>query len=108
MISIDDFKKIEIRIGEILSAEEVSGSEKLLRLKVDFGEGNPRTVLSGIAKHFPQGDGLVSKRCAFITNLLPRPLMGEVSEAMILATSGEDFFSLFEVPNTVPLGSLVR
>lgn len=108
MISIDDFKKVEIQVGLIKSAEPVEGSEKLLKLSVDFGEETLRQVVSGIAKYFPDISLLVGKRCAFVTNLEPRPLMGLESEAMILATSGDDYFSLFEVPANIPLGSRVK
>lgn len=107
-ISIDDFKKIEIRIGQIISAEPIEGSLKLLKLSVSFGEELPRQVLSGIAPHFPNPQDLVNKRCAFVTNLAPREMMGLTSQGMILATSGEGFFSLFEVDDNVPVGSLVK
>ena len=87
-ISIDDFKKIEIRVGEILSAEPVEGSQKLLKLKVNFGS-EERQVVSGIAKFFPDLTQLVGKKCAFATNLQPRNIMGLESQAMILATGGD-------------------
>ncbi len=108
-ISIDDFKKAEITVGEIRSAEPVEGSEKLLRLMVSFGSKLPaetgevlegeqasapepiedvRQVVSGIAKHFPDPAVLVGKRCAFATNLEPRKLLGLESQAMILACGG--------------------
>lgn len=96
-ISIDDFKKIEIRIGEIRSAEPIEGSEKLLRLRVHFGD-HERQVLSGIAKHVPDPKVLVGKRCPFVTNLPPRQMMGLESQAMILAVGGDEThpFALFE------------
>lgn len=96
-ISIDDLHKVEIRVGEIKSAEPIEGSEKLLKLHVNFGS-EERQVLSGIAKYFPAGEGLVGKRCAFVTNLAPRMMMGLESQAMILATGGdgETPFALFE------------
>ena len=72
MISIDDFKKVEIRAGHILSAEAVEGSEKLLKLSVDFGEAAPRTILSGIAAQFPFGAGLVGKKCAYLKIAIKR------------------------------------
>lgn len=108
MISIDDFKKVEIQVGLIKSALPIEGSEKLLKLSVDFGEENLRQVVSGIAKYFPDAATLVGKKCAFVTNLEPRPLMGLESEAMILATSGDEHFSLFEVPENIPVGSRVK
>jgi len=107
-ISIDDFKKIEIKIGHILNAENIEGSEKLLKLSVDFGEEIPRQVLSGIAKHFINPQDLVGKKCAFATNLEPRTMMGLESQGMILAVSGErdgSFFSLLETNTDVPAGS---
>lgn len=107
-ISIEDFKKIEIKIGEIISAEQLEGSEKLLKLSVNFGEEDPRQVLSGIAPYFRDTQNLVGKRCAFVTNLEPRPMMGLLSHAMILATSTDSTLALFEVPNTIPPGTPVR
>jgi methionyl-tRNA synthetase len=106
-ISIDDFKKVEITVGEILSAEPIEGSDKLLKLKVNFGT-EERQVLSGIAKYFPNPQELVGKRVPFATNLAPRMMMGLESQAMILAAGGEEGnpFSLFET-QAAP-GSRVR
>jgi methionine--tRNA ligase beta chain len=97
-ISIDDVKKVEITVGEILSAERIEGSDKLLRLSVSFGEEHPRQVLSGIGPYFEDIQVLVGKRYPFITNLAPRMMMGLESQAMILATggSGDEPFNLFE------------
>ncbi len=96
-ITIDDFHKVEIRVGEILSAEPIEGSDKLLKLRVNFGT-EERQVLSGIAKFFADPAQLVGKRCAFVTNLAPRMMMGLESQAMILAVGGdgETPFALFE------------
>lgn len=105
MISIDDFKKVEIKAGKILSAERVEGSEKLLKLSVDFNETAPRQVISGIAK-FISPEEVASTTCAFVTNLEPREIMGLKSEAMIMAASGDGFFSLLKM-EAVP-GSVVK
>ncbi len=96
-ISIEDFKKVEIKIGEIKSAEKIEGSEKLLKLKVFFGT-EERQVLSGIAAYFSDPAALVGKRYPFVTNLAPRMMMGLESQAMILAAGGEENipFTLFE------------
>ena len=88
-ISIDDFKKVEIMVGEIVSAEKIEGSDKLLKLKVTFGS-EERQVLSGISAYFPDPQELVGKRVAFATNLAPRMMMGLESQAMILASGGGD------------------
>ena len=106
-ISIDDFKKVEITVGEILSAEPIEGSDKLLKLRVNFGS-EERQVLSGIAKFFPAPQDLVGKRCLFVTNLAPRQMMGLESQAMILAAGGEgeEPFILFET--SAPAGTRAR
>ncbi len=111
-ISIDDFKKLEIKIGHILDVEEIEGSDKLLKLKVDMGEENPRQVVSGIKKFFINPKDLVGKKCAFASNLEPRKLMGLESQGMILAVSGgeegSEFFSLLETGENVLAGSAVK
>lgn len=104
-INYDDFKKVEIKVGRILTVERVEKSEKLLKLSVDFAETAPRQILSGIAKHFPEIEKLIGKKCAFVTNLEPKPLMGMESNGMILAVGGGDEpFSLFEMPEIIPTG----
>lgn len=108
MITIDEFKKGEISIGKILSVEIVEGSEKLLKLSVDFAEERPRTVVSGIRKYFEDPQTLVGVKCAFATNLEPRPLMGLTSEAMILAVSTDTTFSLLRVSEDTPVGTKVK
>ena len=100
MITIDDFKKVEIKIGEIISVEHIEGSDKLLKLKVNFGQ-EKRQVLSGIKAYFPDPQALVGKRCPFVTNLEPRMMMGLESQAMLLAAGGTDTpFALFETTGT--------
>ncbi len=81
-ISIDDFKKVEIRVGEIVSAETIEKSDKLLNLRVRFGpagedgkiEESP--ILSDISAFCPKPGALVGKRVLFVTNLAPRMMMG--------------------------------
>ncbi len=104
-ITIDDFKKVEIRVGEIVRAERIEGSEKLLKLQVNFGGAtagasagtiDSRQVLSGIAAYVPDPQTLVGVRCAFVTNLAPRTMMGLESQAMLLASGGgEEALHLF-------------
>ncbi len=100
-ITIDDFKKVEIKVGEILSVDLIEGSDKLLKLKVNFGT-EERQVLSGIKAFFPDPQVLVGKRYPFVTNLAPRKMMGLESQAMILAVGGEGDipFALFETAGT--------
>ena len=109
MINIDDFCKVEISVGEILSAEKVEGSNKLLRLSVDFAEEKPRQIVSGISKYFPDLSLLVGKKCTFCTNLEPRVMAGLESNGMIMAVSTEDGkFSLMEVGADIPAGTKVK
>jgi methionyl-tRNA synthetase len=108
MITIDELKKTEISIGEILQVELIEASEKLLKLTVNFGEEKPRTVVSGIRKYFEDPQSLVGTKCAFVTNLEPRPLMGLVSEGMILAASTEEAFSLLRVSSDIPAGTKIK
>ncbi len=106
MINIEDLAKVEIKIGKILEVEEVEGSEKLYKLFVDFGEENPRQVVSGIKKYFEK-DFLLNKQFAFVANLEPRKIMGLESQAMILAT-GEDTLALLTPTTEMPSGSQMR
>ena len=112
MVSLDDFKKLEIRIGQIISAEKVPDTDKLLRLTVDFGEEVPRQIISGISAFFPNPQALVGKKCAFAANLEPRTIKNLESQGMILAVSGENngqsFFSLLETSSEVIPGSPVK
>lgn len=103
MINYDDFSKVEMRVGTILSAEPVEKSEKLLKLEVDFGE-EKRQILSGIAKYFTPED-LIGKQTIFVTNLEPRQMMGLESNGMLLATGTEDDIVLFEPNKQVPNGA---
>ncbi len=106
MINIEDLAKVEIKLGRILSVEEIEGSEKLYKLSVDFGEEIPRQVLSGIKKYFEK-DFLLNKQFAFVTNLEPRKMMGLESQAMILAT-GEESLALLSPTTEMPNGSQMR
>jgi len=85
-MTIDEFKNVDLRVGKILSAERVEGSEKLLKLQVDIGE--PRQIISGIAKAYAP-DELVGKEIVLVANLEPRKIMGMESRGMLLAAHGE-------------------
>lgn len=84
MITIEEFKKMDIRVGTVVKAERIEGSNKLLKLMVDIGEERPRQIVAGIAKtHKPEE--LVGKQVVVLANLKPAKLMGVTSEGMILA-----------------------
>lgn len=109
MISYEDFKKVEIKIGKIIGAEKIPDTDKLLLLKVDFAEDAPRQIVSGIAPHFSDPMSLIGVKCAFAANLEPRIIRGYKSNGMILAVSGgESPFSLLKVNEDVKEGSIVK
>ena len=87
-ISIDDFAKVQLRVGEIIACEKVPKSSKLLHETVKFGE-EVRSVVSGIAKHYTPEE-MVGKKVVFVTNLTPVKICGVLSEGMILAAEDED------------------
>jgi len=109
MINIEEFKKVEISVGKILSVEKIPDTDKLLKLSVDLNEEKPRQIVSGIALYFPDINVLVGKKCMFVTNLEPRVIRGFESNGMILAISTEDGkFSLLCPNDEIPVGTKAR
>lgn len=105
--TIDDFQKIEIRLGTVLSVDPVEGADKLYILKVDLGEESPRQILSGI-REFIQPETLLNKQFPFVTNLAPRMLRGHESQGMILAASHEEKLALLSPTVNLPNGTRLR
>jgi methionyl-tRNA synthetase len=87
-IGIEDFAKVDLRVGVVLSAERVKGADKLLHLKVDIGEPAPRTIVAGIAEAYEAGQ-LIGRKVVIVANLNPRKLRGIESNGMIVAASLE-------------------
>jgi methionyl-tRNA synthetase len=87
-ISIDDFVKVELRVGQVKSAERVKGADKLLHMKVDIGEPEPRTIVAGIAEAYAP-EQMVGRKVVIVANLAPRKLRGIMSNGMIVAASVE-------------------
>jgi len=104
-INFEEFKKVEIRIGKILSAEKVADADKLLKLQVDFGEFQ-RQIVSGIAESFTPEE-LVGKSLPFIVNLEYRKFKGEESQGMLMAIDAEDKTVLLEPASEVAAGTEV-
>jgi methionyl-tRNA synthetase len=88
-IKIDDFAKVDLRIAKIVDCEVVEGSDKLLRLTLDVGEGRMRNVFSGIKSAYRPED-LKGKLTVLVANLAPRKMKFGVSEGMVLAASAAD------------------
>jgi len=107
MISLDDFKKLEIRIGKVISAERVPDSDKLVKFIFDMGSGE-RQILAGIALVFPDPSVLIGKEMPVIVNLEPRTMRGYTSYGMILAADSDGSPVLLHPAQEVPPGSVVR
>ena len=85
-IDITDFTKVDLRVGQVLTAARIPKSDKLLLLTVDVGEENPRTILAGIAEYY-EADSMVGRKIAVVSNLKPRKMRGHESQGMLLAAS---------------------
>jgi methionyl-tRNA synthetase len=107
IITIDDFMKVELKVGEILAAEPAPNATKLLRLTVQVGEDDTRTILSGIAEHYKAED-LVGTQVVVITNLQPRKMRGIESQGMLLAADDNGKVVLVRPEQVVGAGSKVR
>lgn len=106
MITIDDFLKVELKVGTVIEAEDVEGSEKLIKLTVDGGEAIPRTILTGM-KTWYKPSHFVGKQIVFVANLEPRKMMGIESQGMVLAC-GDEYPILLKPSKKVPNGSKIR
>ena len=107
MITIDDFMKVELKVGEILAAEAVPNADKLLRLTINLGEEEARTILAGIAEYY-QPEDLVGKKVTVVANLLPRKMRGVMSQGMLLAADVDGKAQLVHPHPDTPVGSRVR
>ncbi len=107
VITIDDFTKVELKTAKVLEAEKMPKSQRLLKLKVDAGEAEPRTILAGIAESY-EPEQLIGKSIVIVANLAPRKMMGLESNGMVLAASpdGGKAFVLNSEP--APPGTRVR
>ena len=107
VVSYDDFEKLDIRVGKIITCERVKKANKLLKFTLDDGSGKERTIVSGIAKFYNPED-LVGKSVCFIANFEPRELMGVTSEGMILsAVDFDESLSVITTSKDVKPGSQV-
>lgn len=106
MISFEDFQKVELKTGKVLSAEPVEGSEKLIKLMVDIGEESSRQILAGISKWYTPED-LVGRTIIVAANLEPKTFMGIESQGMLLAADGEKPIPLTTLAEVEP-GAKIR
>ncbi len=105
--TIDDFQKIEIKMGTVISVVPVEGADKLYILEVDLNEEKYRQILSGI-REYVQPEDLIGKQFPFVTNLAPRMLRGHESQGMILAGSDENGLALLNPTKPLINGTRLR
>lgn len=107
-IKFDTFDAVEIRVAEVKEVEKVEGSDKLLRFRLDAGDGEDRQILSGIAKFYPNEQELVGKKLQIVANLKPRKMMKKyISQGMILSAEHDDKLTVLTVDESVPNGSVI-
>ena len=106
-VSIEEFAKLDLRVGKIIRAERIPGARKLLRLEVDLGEEEPRQLVAGIAD-FYEPEELVGLNIVVLANLKPKKFMGVESRGMLLAADVEGRPVLLTVIRDVPPGTKVR
>lgn len=106
MITYDDFRKVELKVGKVIEAEDVTASEKLLKLKVDIGGGETRQIIAGIKKQY-KPEELVGRCVVMLVNLEPRTVMGVESQGMALAAD-DNGPVLLKPDRDVPPGSIIK
>lgn len=107
MITIDDFKKLEIKICTVVSAEKIENADKLLKLEFDVGTEEPIQIMSGIAEYYPNPEDLIGRQMPVLLNLEPRELRGYKSNGMLLAASDGEKPILLSPDTKVPNGTIV-
>ncbi len=89
-ISLEDFKKVEMKVGLVTDAVNQEGSEKLIKLTVDLGEDQPRTIFTAVRPFGYTPEYFLNQKFVFVTNLEPKKIMGDYSQGMIIAAEGPD------------------
>ncbi len=105
MITIDDFKKINLTVAEVLKAERLAKSQKLLKLQVRIGQ-EERQIIAGIAAHYKPED-LIGRKIIVVANLEPATIHGETSNGMLLAASQEGTLRLLTVDQDIETGARI-
>src|SRR6185295_19340803 len=106
-ITIDEFGKLELRVGTVLSAAAVPKAKKLLHLTVDLGEPAPRSVVAGVAEAYTP-EQIIGKQVIVVANLAPATIRGITSQGMILAAGEAQILGLSALDHDVPAGTRVR
>lgn len=108
MITIEDFKKLEIKIGKVKSVEKVENADKLLKFIFDIGNGEERQILAGIAEYYTDLGALIGMEVPLLLNLEPRMMRGLESQGMMLAADDGEKAVLLHPDKEIPAGSMIR
>ena len=108
VITYDDFARVELRVALVKAAEKVTGADKLLKLAVDAGDPEPRTIVAGIAQAYPDPAILVGRRIVVVANLAPRALRGITSQGMLLAAGEVPNLQVVTVGDSIAPGTRVK
>ncbi len=108
IITIDEFANVQMRVGKVVDAIHKEGSDKLIRLTVDFGEGGTRTIFTGVRQFGYTAEFFAGKQFFFVYNLAPRKMMNEESQGMIMAADGADDKPIFISAEGMPVGASIR
>jgi methionyl-tRNA synthetase len=103
LIEFSDFTKVDLRVAQIVEAEDVVKSNKLLKLQLDVGELGKRQIVAGIKKHYSPED-LIGKKIVIVANLKPAKLMGIESQGMLLAAKNEEKLTVLTVDRDIEPG----
>ncbi|MGH7175167.1 MAG: hypothetical protein ACREGR_02310 [Minisyncoccia bacterium] len=108
-VTIEEFSKIEVRVGEVKAAERIPETDKLIKCSIDFGEeSGPRTIVSGIAAYVADPQALVGRQLVYVTNLEPRVICGVESNGMLLAVGEGATFAFLAPDREVPPGTMAH
>jgi methionyl-tRNA synthetase len=107
-VTYEQFKKMDMRVGQVLSVEPVEGTDKLLKFQIEFGDKQIQ-IVSGLKEFYPEYEKLIGKQLLYILNLEPRTIRGVESNGMLMAVDGKDGAPVFLIPETeVMPGAKVR
>jgi len=106
MVSLDEFKKLDLRVAEVKDVKDHPNADKLLLLRIDVG-GEEKQIIAGIRKHYSK-DSLVGRKIVVINNLQPVTIRGETSSGMLLAAGTETEIVILVPERDVPAGTRIR
>ena len=107
-ITIEEFSKVEVRVGKVLEATNKEGSDKLIRLVVDIGAEKPRIIFTGVRGFGYTPEDFAGKQFLFLTNLISRKMLDEESQGMMLAVAGAHKKPQFVSAAGMPVGAKIR